>query len=158
MIRLVSSALYRFRLISIALLILIAAVALTFTVLAVNKRRLSDYQSSASLSASATSINVVQSPSPEPRGQAQIVHFTLYDVGIFPSEARANPGLVAIYIDDLSGDTQGLVIEREGQRLGQVTRAQNRSRGRARIALGRGVYRVYDAGRPANRATLIVEP
>jgi hypothetical protein len=104
-------------------------------------------------------IPTAQAPTPEPRGQAQIVHFTLYDVGIFPSEARANPGLVAIYIDDLSGDTQGLVIEREsGQRLGQVTRPQNRSRGRARIALGRGVYRVYDAGRPANRARLIVEP
>lgn len=113
----------------------------------------------AATSGSSSSILTAQSPTPEPRGRAQIVHFTLYDVGIFPSEARANPGLVAIYIDDLSGNTQGLVIEREsGQRLGQVTRAQNRSRGRARIALGRGVYRVYDAGRPANRAKLIVEP
>jgi len=87
------------------------------------------------------------------------VHFTLYDVGIFPNEERASPGLVAIYINDLSGGSQGLVVENEsGQRVGRVDRMQGRDRGRSRIALGRGRYLVYDVDRPKCRATLIVEP
>ena len=75
------------------------------------------------------------------------------------NEERASPGLVAIYINDLSGGSQGLVVENEsGQRVGRVDRMQGRDRGRSRIALGRGRYQVYDVGRPKYRATLIVEP
>lgn len=159
MIRIFRSIAKRFRLIAFISVVLTAAVALTFTVLAVNKRRLSKNSSSASPPAPAAPINAAQSPSPEPRGQAQIVHFTIYDVGIFPHEARANPGLVAIYINDLSGSAQGLVVEREsGQKVGQVNRMQDKERGRSRIALGRGRYQVYDVSRPKYRATLIVEP
>ncbi len=158
MIRIFRSGAKRFRLIAF-MLALIAAVTLTFTVLAVNKRRLSSTKPSASSYPPTIPITAEQSPLPEPHGQAQIVHFTLYDMGIFPREERANPGLVAIYINDLSGGAQGLVVESEsGQRVGQVNRTQGRDRGRSRIALGRGRYHVYDSGRPQYRATLIVEP
>jgi len=158
MIRIFRSGAKRFRLIAFTL-VLITAAALTFTVLAVNKRRLSNTTFPVSSSVPEAPISAAQSPATEPRGQAQIVHFTLYDVGIFPHEERANPGLVAIYINDLSGSAQGLIVESEsGQRVGQVNRMQGRDRGRSRIALGRGRYQVYDASRPQYRATLIVEP
>lgn len=149
----------RFRLIAFMMAALIVAVALTIAVLLVNKQRLAKNNSPASFSAPAIPIAAEPSPAPELRGQAQIAHFTLYDVGIFPREERANPGLVAIYINDLSGGAQGLVVEREsGQRVGQVNRMQGRDRGRSRIALGRGRYQVYVASRPQYRAALIVEP
>src|SRR5262245_48045927 len=113
----------RFRLIAFIAVVLITAVALTFTGLAVNKRRSSNTKPLLPPSASAKPVSEAQSPSQEPRGEAQIVHFTLYDVGIFPNEERANPGLVAIYINDLSGGSQGLVVENEsGQRVGRVDR------------------------------------
>lgn len=147
------------RLITFLLVALITAVALTFTVLAMNRRLLSSTKPIASHFSPAAPISVVQSRSQEPRGQAQIVHFTIYEEGIFPREERANPGLVAIYINDLSGGTQGLVVENESrQRVGQVRRIQGRDRGHSRIALGRGRYQVYDISRPQYRATLIVEP
>ena len=149
----------RFCFIAYIAVVLITAVALTFTGFAVNKRRSSSTKHPLTPSASATPVSAAQLPSQEPRGQAQLVHFTLYDVGIFPHEELANPGLVAIYIDDLSGGAQGLVVENEsGQRVGQVDRLQGSDRGRSRIALGRGRYQVYDVGRPQCRATLIVEP
>jgi hypothetical protein len=159
MIRILRSGAWRFRLIAFMTVALIVAVALIFTVLEVNKRRVSKNNSPASPSAPAIPIEAEPSPAPEPRGQAQIAHFTLYDVGIFPREERANPGLVVIYINDLSGNARGLVVEKEsGQRAGQVNRMLGHDRGSSRIALGRGRYQVYDAGRPQYRATLIVEP
>jgi hypothetical protein len=149
----------RFRFIAFTAIVLITAVALTFTGFEINKRRSSNTEPPASLSTPAAPISAARSPSSEHRGQADIVHFTLYDVGIFPHEERASPGLVAIYINDLSGGSQGLVVENEsGQRVGRVDRMQGRDRGRSRVALGRGRYQVYDAGRPKYRATLIVEP
>jgi hypothetical protein len=158
MIRIFRSGAKRFRLIAF-MLALITAGALTFSVLAVNKRRLSNTTSPVSSAVTEAPISSAQSSASEPRGQAQIVHFTLYDVGIFPHEERASPGLVAIYVNDLSGGAQGLVVESEsGQKVGQVNRRQGRDRWRSRIALGQGRYQIYDASRPKYRATLIVEP
>src|SRR5260370_34266581 len=58
------------------------------------------------------------SPQPPPaaattkHAPVQVVRFTLYDVGIYPRQARVNKGLVAITIEDFSGVTSGLVVQR----------------------------------------------
>lgn len=92
------------------------------------------------------------------REPVQVVRFTLYDVGIYPREAVVNKGLIAILIEDLSGGSEGLALEREtGGAITQVSREGKHWRGRGEIKLTPGRYRVYDASRPANRATLIVE-
>jgi len=97
-----------------------------------------------------------------PTGRVQVVRFTLYDAGIYPSEARAQTGLVAISIEDLSGGSSGLVVERRAgdviTPLGTVDRLPNRLRARGEIAMTVGRYEVYDASRPNNRSLLIVEP
>jgi hypothetical protein len=101
------------------------------------------------------------------REPVQVVRFTLYDVGIYPREAVVNKGLIAISIEDLSGGSEGLAVEHEkgpalecetGGAITQVRRERKHWRGRGEIKLTPGRYRVYDASRPANRATLIVEP
>jgi len=93
------------------------------------------------------------------REPVQVVRFTTYDVGVYPREVRASKGLIAIMIEDLSGGTDGLVLEREtGGTITQIKREGKHRRGRGEIKLTQGRYRVYDASRPANRAALIVEP
>ena len=95
-------------------------------------------------------------------GPVEVVRFTLYDVGIYPHEAHVGKGLVAITIEDLSGGSSGLVVERQqpGQArvtLGSVQRGQH-WRARNDLRLDPGKYEVYMADRPDNRAVLIVEP
>jgi hypothetical protein len=95
-------------------------------------------------------------------GPVQVVRFTLYDVGIYPSEVHARKGLVAISIEDYSGGTSGLVVDRltgiARVGIGKVTRQLNQSRARGETLMTPGRYEVYDASRPKNRALLIVEP
>jgi hypothetical protein len=96
---------------------------------------------------------------PPAAGAVQIVRFTVYDAGIFPREARVSAGLVALYIEDMSGASAGLVVASESlQTVAQVVPRPQRWRGNARVSLAPGRYTVYDASRPINRATLIVEP
>ena len=95
-------------------------------------------------------------------GPVEVVRFTLYDVGIYPHEAHVGKGLVAITIEDLSGGSSGLIVERQqpGQArvtLGSVERGQH-WRARNDLRLDPGNYEVYMADRPDNRAVLIVEP
>lgn len=96
-----------------------------------------------------------------PGGPAQTVRFTLYDVTIQPREARVQKGRVILFLEDMTGASTGLVIEREvgGSRAlaGRVERA-DRTRGKGELRLGPGTYRVYDSSRPESQATLIVEP
>jgi hypothetical protein len=92
-------------------------------------------------------------------GRAEIVRFTVYEAGIRPNILRASPGLVEIHIEDLASISAGLVVQREsGSTLGQVVRAPGRWRGSVRMLLEPGRYRIYDATRPRNSATLIVQP
>jgi hypothetical protein len=95
-------------------------------------------------------------------GPVQVVRFTLYDAGIYPRQARVDKGLVAITIEDLSGGTSGVVVERLNdtarEHVGDVHRFQNHWRGREEIRLQAGNYRLYMADRPNNRALLVVEP
>lgn len=96
---------------------------------------------------------------PTVRGPAQMVHFTVYDAGIFPREVRVRAGAVALHIEDMSGGSAGLVVANEAlQTVAQVVRRPQRWRDNARVSLVPGRYTVYDASRPMNRATLIVEP
>jgi len=93
------------------------------------------------------------------RGPVQNVRFTLYDVGIFPREIHVRSGVVALAIEDRTGQTSGLMIEREGgMGVGQVRRFSDHWRGRGQFRFEAGRYRVFDATRPANQAKLIVEP
>lgn len=93
---------------------------------------------------------------------ARVVKFNLFDAGIYPREVHVDKGLIAITIEDYSGGTTGLVIERETgnapEQVGCVERAGAHWRGRGEIRLGPGRYQVRMADRPANRALLVVEP
>jgi hypothetical protein len=92
-------------------------------------------------------------------GPVQMVHFTVYDAGIFPREVRVGAGLVGLYIEDMSRSSAGLVLANESlQPLAQIISAPARWRGNTRVSLLPGRYKVYEAGRPTNAATLIVEP
>lgn len=96
------------------------------------------------------------------RGPVQVVRFTLYDVGIYPRESHVSHGSIAIIIEDLSGGSFGVVIERQrpGEspvRVGSVQRSQH-WRARNDLQLGPGQYEIYVPEHPNNRAVLIVEP
>jgi len=97
-----------------------------------------------------------------PSRRVQIVRFTLYDVGIYPQEAHASQGAVTISIEDLTGSSSGLSIERidTTERLftGVVNKLTNSLRARAELLLPAGRYELTDASRRDNRALLIVEP
>ena len=96
------------------------------------------------------------------RAAVQTVRFALHDAGILPQEAHAQKGQVSIVMQDLSGGTEGLVVERETgnapERVAQVRRGQQYGRGKETLELTPGTYQVWDASRPDNRATLIIEP
>jgi len=97
----------------------------------------------------------------KPRELVTTVRFDLFDVGILPREVHVQPGLLAITIEDYSGGTTGLVVERETgnapEQVGSVGRAGGHWRGRGEIRLGPGRYQVRMADRPDNRALLVVE-
>ena|ERR1700686_3177147 len=105
--------------------------------------------------------NLTQPSSTDKRGLHGVV-FTLYPAGIEPSVIHTTKGLVAVSIEDHSGGTAGLVIEKETGNakvnLGQVIRDLNHWRGRSELRVEPGRYRVFDSSRPDNDAELIVDP
>ena len=108
----------------------------------------------------ASTVETVTVPASERR--VQVVRFTLYDTGIYPHEARANPGSVTISIEDLTGSSDGLLIQRVDTTgrmpVGAVNKAGRLLRVRKELQLPRGNYEVVDSTRPENRALLIVVP
>jgi len=94
--------------------------------------------------------------------RVQVVRFTLYDVGIYPQEARANPGPITISIEDLTRSSTGLTIERVDENIrmpvGIADKAKELMRSRTQLVLSPGRYELADTARPGNRAVLIVEP
>lgn len=94
--------------------------------------------------------------------RVQVVRFTLYDLGIYPQEARANPGRVTISIEDLTRSSTGLIIERVDENarvpIGVAGKAKELMRSRTEVILPPGRYELADAAQPGNRALLIVEP
>lgn len=99
---------------------------------------------------------------PASERRVQVVRFTLYDAGIYPHEARANPGRITISIEDLTGSSDGLTIERVDASgrvsLGAVNKAARTLRSRKELQLPTGNYELIDSTRTANRALLIVAP
>lgn len=92
----------------------------------------------------------------------QVLKFSLFDAGISPREACVDQGLVAILIEDYTGGTSGLEVERETgnatERTGRVERAGSHWRGEGEMRLSPGRYRVYMSDRPGNQAVIVVEP
>lgn len=107
-----------------------------------------------------SSVETLTVPASERR--VQIVRFTLYDTGIYPQEARANPGSVTISIEDLTGSSDGLLIQRVDTNgrvpVGAVNKAARLLRVRKELQLPRGTYEVIDSTRQENRALLFVAP
>jgi hypothetical protein len=91
-----------------------------------------------------------------------MVRFALYETEIRPLEISARNGFVTIAIEDFTGGTEGLVVERETggapERVGQIKRVEGHGRGKGEMDLTPGTYKVYDAGHLDNRATLTIEP
>jgi hypothetical protein len=101
---------------------------------------------------------VTQVRAPEVEGPAQIVRFTLYDVGLFPREVHVSPGAVALHLEDVTERSVGLVIQDESaQQVAQLTRRAQRWRDQIRLRLTPGRYIVFEAEKPRNRATLFVD-
>lgn len=99
---------------------------------------------------------------PSAHGPVQNIRFTLYDVGIQPREIRSKNGAVSIALEDRTGNSEGLVIERQNGKdwvqVGHIRRFQNHGRGRGELRLVPGDYRVFDASQPDHQAALTIEP
>ena len=130
--------------------------ALTFVSRAGNQPEPAKPKASAALASSPTA---AQTTSREP---ARFVRFNLFDLGIYPREVHVSKGLIAIAIEDYSGSSSGLVVERENasapQQVGSVMREGKGWRGQTKFKLEPGRYIVFMADRPDNRALLVVEP
>lgn len=106
----------------------------------------------------ARTIKLTPRPNQLARGPVQNIRFTLYDAGIFPQQQHVRPGNVSINLEDRTHQSAGLVVQREaGGVAGQVKPVPNQARGRAEFSLGVGLYFVFDASQPNNRAELVIE-
>jgi hypothetical protein len=107
-------------------------------------------------------IETASAPSAPVREPIQNIRFTVYDVGIYPAQLHIRKGMIGISIEDRTGNSAGLLIERENGNgrvpVGQVRRLVDQLRGRERFRLEPGRYRVSDANRQTGEAELIVEP
>ena len=96
------------------------------------------------------------------RGPVRMIRFVLLDTGLYPRQMRVNKGLINLAVEDETGISEGLVIERvvngARERITTVRRRSNARRGRELMPLTPGQYVVYDASKPNNQANLIVEP
>ena len=103
--------------------------------------------------------SAVHSP-PAGERRVQVVRFTLYDTGIYPQEARVSPGPITISIEDLTGSSDGLIIERVDSTgrmpVGLMNKTAKLLRMRKELQLPKGSYEVIDSTRKDNRALLIV--
>ena len=91
-----------------------------------------------------------------------MIRFVAFSEGLRPSEIRVQQGLINIALEDKTGVSDGLQVERivndQREKVIQIRRLQNHWRGRELVRLMPGNYIVYDASQPDNKATLIVEP
>jgi hypothetical protein len=96
------------------------------------------------------------------RGPVRMIRFVLLDTGLYPRQMRVNQGLINLAVEDETGISEGLVVERvvnsARERITTVRRMSNAKRGREVIQLTPGQYVVSDASKPNNQANLIVEP
>jgi|SRR5207237_4327373 len=141
---------------------ILSAVIVLFLITVVLGARIRKPRSAKRTEAATTTSRQTAAPATTKHGPVQVVRFTLYDAGIYPRQARVEKGLVAITIEDFSGGTPGLVVQRvignNRQGIGTVTRIEKYSRGRQELQLEPGNYELFMADRPNNKAQLIVEP
>lgn len=145
---------------SLKTVLLVAATLAAVTLVAVSARALFSHRKAIG-GAPPTAVNPPAQGSPEGQrgGPVQVVRFTLYDAGIFPKEVRVNPGFVRVNLEDVSGNSAGLVLQKDaGPELGRVGRGQGQWRGSGRFRLEHGRYEIFDASQPTSRAVLVVEP
>ena len=96
------------------------------------------------------------------RGPVRMVRFVLMDSGLYPRVMRIDQGFINLVVEDETGVSEGLVVERvvesERERITTVRRMTNVRRGRELLRFTPGQYVVYDASKADNKANLIVEP
>lgn len=95
------------------------------------------------------------------RGPVRMVRFVLMDSGLYPREMRVNQGFINLAVEDETGGSEGLVVERvvesERERITTVRSMTNARRGRELLRFTPGRYIVYDASKPDNKANMFVE-
>ena len=155
-------------------LVIVIALALSASVLAWKDKRSigrtpeanrvsSKTEASKKASGSMTADLVSRAPQQLQRGgPVQMVRFTLFDNGIYPSSLRIHAGVINLAIEDKTNSSAGLIVEQEAgnalARIGQVRRFPNHWRGRELLNLLPGRYRITDASKSRNQAELLVEP
>ena len=96
------------------------------------------------------------------RGPVRMIRFVLLDTGLYPRTMRVDKGLINLAVEDETGVSEGLVVERvidsSRERITTIRRRANARRGRELLRLTPGQYVVYDASKPNNKADLIVGP
>ena len=96
------------------------------------------------------------------RGPVRMIRFVLLETGLYPRSMRVDKGLINLAVEDETGISEGLVVERvvdsSRERITTIRRMPNVRRGRELMRLTPGQYVVYDASKPNNQARLIVEP
>lgn len=89
------------------------------------------------------------------------VKFMVFSAGIYPRTVHATEGLVGIAVEDLSGGTTELFVDRVTRtgrtNAGKIQRDRPRWRARTIIKLQPGTYEVYSPEHSSMRALLIVE-
>ena len=96
------------------------------------------------------------------RGPVRMIRFVLLENALYPRSMRVDKGLVNLLVEDETGVSEGLVVERvvnnNHERMTTIRRQPNVRRGRELLRLTPGRYIVYDASKPDNKAELMVEP
>ena len=95
-----------------------------------------------------------------PRKGPLLLHFALYDAGIYPGEVHARQGPVRLALEDYSGGTPGLVLGNAdtGVQLTVVKRDRESWRGLMDVTLQPGRYVLQETGSPARQASIVIDP
>jgi len=95
-----------------------------------------------------------------PRKGPLLLHFALYDAGIYPGEVHARQGPVRLALEDYSGGTPGLVLANAdtGVQLTVVKRDRDSWRGLMDVTLQPGRYVLQETGSPARQASIVIDP
>lgn len=146
---------------SLPLLILAISIAVCAgALIVVRAHNKANPEARASSAASTTTLTPKPLQGPA-REAVRFVRFNLYDQAIIPREFHVSEGLAAICIEDYSGGTTGMVVERLGGsapvRIGVVERTGPEWRGQQEMRLTVGSYKVYMSDRPDNHALLVVD-
>lgn len=128
------------------------------TTVALRQSRMSDEIAPLAIELSAPVVTQGESE----RGPVRMIRFVLLDTGLYPRTMRVDKGLINLAVEDETGISEGLVVERVletgRERITTIRRMANARRGRELVRLTPGQYVVYDARKQNNKADLIVQP